>query len=58
MIKIIICRKYSNKKINLNNLPEYSILNPDTNSDSHSIKSKGCRLNSLINEIIRIIKKK
>jgi len=42
---------YSDKKIkeNLNLL--YSVLNPDTNSDSPSEKSNGVRFISAINEI-------
>jgi len=36
--------EYSAKKINANPPLLYSILNPDTNSDSPSAKSKGVRL--------------
>jgi hypothetical protein len=35
---------YSVIKIIENNPPPYSVLNPDTNSDSPSLKSKGDRL--------------
>jgi len=57
---------YSAKKIKTNPKEEYSILNPETNSDSPSEKSKGVRLvsaiiiiNHRINNIgpIKIIKK-
>ncbi len=41
---------YSPKKINANPPLEYSTLNPDTNSDSPSAKSKGVRLVSASNE--------
>jgi hypothetical protein len=34
---------YSDKKIKAKNAPEYSVLNPETNSDSDSEKSKGAR---------------
>jgi len=34
---------YSDKKIKAKLAPEYSVLNPDTNSDSDSLKSKGAR---------------
>lgn len=36
--------EYSDKKIKANLPPLYSVLNPDTNSDSPSAKSKGARL--------------
>ena len=39
------------------NPPQYSVLNPETNSDSPSIKSKGNRLDSANITIIQIIKK-
>jgi len=49
-IKIIDIKKqcnisiiYSLKNINAKLAPEYSVLNPDTNSDSASLKSKGAR---------------
>lgn len=35
---------YSLKKINTNPIEAYSTLNPETNSDSPSAKSKGVRL--------------
>ena len=38
--------RYSDKKITTNPEPEYSTLNPETNSDSPSAKSKGERLDS------------
>lgn len=34
---------YSDKKIKAKLAPEYSVLNPDTSSDSDSLKSKGGR---------------
>ena len=37
---------YSAKKIKAKNPPMYSMLNPDTNSDSPSAKSKGLRFTS------------
>jgi len=37
---------YSEIKIKENKPPEYSVLNPETNSDSPSEKSKGERLDS------------
>ena len=47
IIKILIIKiKYSNKKIIAKRIEKYSKLKPDTNSDSHSIKSKGWRLDS------------
>lgn len=42
----IIILEYSAKKINANQPPIYSTLNPDTNSDSPSAKSKGLRFTS------------
>ena len=39
---------YSAKKINTNPTEEYSMLNPDTSSDSPSEKSKGVRFVSAI----------
>lgn len=50
----IIILVYSAKKINANHPPIYSTLNPDTNSDSPSAKSKGLRFTSarhLVNHI-------
>jgi len=52
LIKIILA--YSAIKINANITLPYSILNPDTNSDSPSAKSKGVRLVSAIQEINQI----
>lgn len=43
IIRIIILM-YSAKKIRANQPPIYSTLNPETNSDSPSAKSKGLRL--------------
>jgi hypothetical protein len=34
---------YSDKKIKAKYAPEYSVLNPETSSDSDSLKSKGAR---------------
>lgn len=34
---------YSLRKIKAKYAPEYSVLNPDTNSDSDSLKSNGAR---------------
>lgn len=53
--------EYSDKKIKANPPLLYSILNPETNSDSPSAKSKGARLVSakkIINKIILINKLK
>jgi len=47
----IIILVYSDKKIRTNPTDPYSILNPDTNSDSPSEKSNGVRLVSAINLI-------
>lgn len=48
--KIIVIKKqayksiaYSDKNKNAKYAPEYSVLNPETNSDSDSLKSKGAR---------------
>jgi hypothetical protein len=49
LIKRILA--YSAKKINANPPAPYSILKPDTNSDSPSAKSKGVRLVSAKQEI-------
>lgn len=46
---------YSAKKINAKPPAPYSTLNPETNSDSPSAKSKGVRLVSAKLEIIHII---
>lgn len=53
--KIIL--RYSAKKIRANHPPIYSTLNPDTNSDSPSAKSKGLRFVSARHLIIQIINK-
>lgn len=50
-IKIImklykIIKEYSPKKISAKDALMYSVLNPETSSDSPSIKSKGLRFNS------------
>lgn len=47
---------YSDMKIIANKQDPYSILNPDTNSDSPSAKSNGTRFNSAKIVIIQIIK--
>jgi len=52
LIKIILA--YSAIKINANPTLPYSILNPETSSDSPSAKSKGVRLVSAIHEINQI----
>ena len=52
LIKIILA--YSAIKIKANITFPYSILNPETNSDSPSAKSKGVRLVSAIQEINQI----
>jgi len=46
---------YSAKKIKANNEAEYSMLNPDTNSDSPSAKSNGVRFVSATLVIRNII---
>lgn len=48
----IIILVYSARKINANHPPIYSTLNPETNSDSPSAKSKGLRFVSAIHLII------
>lgn len=55
ILKIIIL-KYSARKIKANHPPIYSTLNPDTNSDSPSAKSKGLRFVSAKHVIIHIMK--
>lgn len=35
--------QYSDKKMKAKLAPEYSVLNPETNSDSDSLKSNGAR---------------
>lgn len=52
--KIILI--YSDKKINANHPPIYSTLNPETNSDSPSAKSKGLRLVSAKQVVSHIVK--
>jgi len=52
LIKIILA--YSAIKIRANPTLPYSILNPETNSDSPSAKSKGVRLVSATQEINQI----
>ena len=47
---------YSAKKMNTNVEDLYSVLNPDTNSDSPSLKSKGVRFDSAIQIVIHIKK--
>lgn len=49
---------YSLKKIKTNPVEAYSILNPETNSDSPSEKSKGVRLVSANNITSHIINTK
>lgn len=46
--------EYSARKKSANGLPAYSTLNPDTNSDSPSVKSKGARFVSARVEINHI----
>ena len=48
---------YSDKKIKAKKAPEYSVLNPETNSDSASLKSKGARWVSAKVQINQIGKK-
>ena len=48
---------YSAKKNRANGPPAYSTLNPDTNSDSPSVRSKGARLVSAKVEIYHIAAK-
>lgn len=55
LIKIIL--EYSDKKINAKPPLLYSTLNPDTNSDSPSAKSKGVRLVSANLETNHIIQR-
>lgn len=56
ILKIIILI-YSARKIKANQPPIYSTLNPETNSDSPSAKSKGLRLVSARHVIVHIINK-
>lgn len=51
----MIILAYSAKKNRAKGPPAYSTLNPDTNSDSPSVKSKGARLVSARVEINHII---
>lgn len=48
---------YSAKKINEKKAPPYSVLNPETSSDSDSLKSKGARWVSAKVQINQIVKK-
>jgi hypothetical protein len=48
---------YSDKNKKAKYAPEYSVLKPDTNSDSDSEKSNGARWSSAIDVINQIIKK-
>jgi len=50
----IMC-EYSAKKNKAKDIPEYSTLNPETSSDSPSVKSKGVRLVSAKAETPNII---
>ncbi len=49
---------YSDRKIKAKYAPEYSVLNPETNSDSDSEKSKGARCVSANVQIIQTGKNK
>jgi hypothetical protein len=51
----MIC-PYSAKKNKANDIEEYSTLNPDTNSDSPSVRSKGALLVSAIEDTKNIMK--
>lgn len=42
-VDIIIMWEYSAKKNSANDIAEYSVLYPDTNSDSPSVRSNGAR---------------
>jgi hypothetical protein len=44
---------YSDKKIKAKEAPEYSVLKPETSSDSDSLKSKGARCVSAKVQIIQ-----
>jgi len=48
---------YSERKIKAKKAPEYSVLNPETSSDSASAKSKGARCLSARLQINQIRKK-
>lgn len=54
---IIIILAYSARKNRAKGPPAYSTLNPETSSDSPSVKSKGARLVSARVEINHIIAK-
>ena len=54
-VDINIILAYSAKKNNAKDILEYSTLNPDTNSDSPSVKSKGTLLVSAKAETKNII---
>ncbi len=47
--------EYSARKKNANEIPEYSVINPDTRSDSDSAKSKGALLSSITAEMMNSI---
>lgn len=49
---MIINLLYSDRKIKVNFILLYSVLNPETSSDSPSAKSKGARLTSIKHEIL------
>lgn len=49
--------EYSAKKKRANEPPAYSVLNPDTSSDSPSVRSNGARLVSASVEIYHIMAK-
>lgn len=46
MLQLTSKTPYSVRKIKAKKAPEYSVLNPETNSDSDSEKSKGARWDS------------
>lgn len=50
----MIMEQYSARKIKANQPPIYSILNPETNSDSPSAKSRGLRLVSARQDVIHM----
>lgn len=53
-IETSIIFMYSDIKINANEAPAYSVLNPDTSSLSPSVKSKGVRLVSASKQVNQI----
>lgn len=57
IVFIIRMLAYSARKNKANGPPAYSTLNPDTSSDSPSVKSNGARLVSARVEIYHIIAK-